>query len=303
MSIAAAALFIIAGAVEPLTGVEDAYPVLSPDGETLLFQSTRNGRWALYTAKSDGGDVKVLLDSGDDPVTPSWSPDGAMIAFAATAEGQSEIFIMSADGSGRKRLTNDPGDDSHPHWSASGRIFFNSPRATPDRNADWSDQHHDIYSMKADGSDLKRHTDCKTVCTFPSPSPDGRYLTFRKTLREPGRNWRQEPIDRNSEVFVKDLKTGRERNISADPAFDGWPVWTPDSRYVVFASNRGGKPAVGEIFAVRPDGGEIIQLTDDNWSNVQPSVSPDGTSLLTYRLIEDADSEFGLIGILKLSLP
>lgn len=58
-----------AAAAEPkfVTTVRDAYPVLSPDGATLLFESTRSGRWALYTATADGGNLKVLLDSGDDP--------------------------------------------------------------------------------------------------------------------------------------------------------------------------------------------------------------------------------------------
>jgi Tol biopolymer transport system component len=303
MPILAATLFLAAGAASPVTMVQDSYPALSPDGQTLLFQSTRNGRWALYTSKPDGSEVTLLLDSGDDPVTPSWSPDGAMIAFAATVDGQSEIFVMKRDAKGRQRLTSDPGDDSHPHWSADGRLYFNSPRATPDRSADWSDQHHDIYSMTADGTDIQRHTDCKAVCTFPSPSPDGNYLAFRKVFREPARNWDQSIGDRNSEIVVKDMKTGAERNLSVDPAFDGWPVWTPNSMWVVFASNRGGRPNVGQIYAARPEGGAIRQLTDDQWSNAQPFVTADNANLLTYRLIETADAEFGHIGKIALTLP
>src|SRR5688572_3409103 len=138
----------IAGEPEPLTPVEDAYPSLSPDGSRLLFQSTRSGRWALYTAEPDGKNIKLFLDSGDDPVVAVWSPDGRRIVFAANVEGQSEIFVINADGRGRRRLTSDPGDDSHPHWSADGsRIFFNSARSTPDRAAPWARQWHEIYSM------------------------------------------------------------------------------------------------------------------------------------------------------------
>ncbi len=303
MSALVAAIFLAAGATAPLTRVQDAYPTLSPDGQTLAFQSTRNGRWALYTARADGAETTLLLDSGDDPVTPSWSPDGKMIAFAATVDGQSDIFVLNSDGTERRRLSDDPGDDSHPHWSADGRIFFNSPRRTPDRNADWSDQHHEIYSMKKDGTDIRQHSECKAVCTFPSPSPDGKHLAFRRTLSEAGKNWGQSDVASNSEVFVKDLASGRERNLSADPAFDGWPVWTPDSEWIVFASNRGGTPLVGQIYAVRPAGGDIVQLTDEPWSNVQPSVAPDGKTLFSYRLIEDGDAEFGHIGATALTLP
>lgn len=86
-----------AAAAEPkfLTTVRDAYPVLSPDGSILLFQSTRNGRWGLHTATADGGNLKVLLDSGDDPTTPTWSPDGRRIAFVANSGGSTEIFTIT----------------------------------------------------------------------------------------------------------------------------------------------------------------------------------------------------------------
>lgn len=302
MSLLAAAL-LFAAAPQPATFVKDAYPVLSPDGAALLFQSTRSGRWALWISAPDGSSPKILIDSGDDPVTPSWSPDGARIAYAATIDGESQIFVADANGSNRRQITDTKGDNSHPHFGSNGRLYFNSARATPDPDADWSDQHHDIYSMKADGSDLQRHTECMAVCTFPSLSPDGTHLAFRRVVKSTGRNWAQENITKNSEVFVKRLKDGEERNVSADPAFDGWPVWTPDSRYVVFASNRSGVPNVGQNYAVRPDGTGLARLTQDSWSNVQPSFSPDGNTLFTYRHVEDATGEFGHIAKTAINLP
>lgn len=298
-----AAVMLFAAAPEPATRVQDAYPVLSPDGATLLFQSTRSGRLALWKAKPDGADPVIFLDSGDNPGTPSWSPDGKRIAFAAIAEGDSQIFIVDSDGADRQQLTDTPGDNSHPHFGADGRIYFNSARATPDPGADWADQHHDIYSMTADGGDLRKLTDCKTVCTFPSPSNDGKFLAFRKILKTDGRNWAQAPSATNSEVFVRNLRTGEERNVSSDPGFDGWPVWTPDSKWIVFASARDGKPYFGAIYAAKPQGGAPALLTDDDWSNAQPSVSPDGATLYTYRHIENETSEFGHVARTLISLP
>lgn len=67
--------------------------------------------------------------------------------------------------------------------------------------------------------------------------------------------------------------------------------------------NRGGRPNVGQIYAARPEGGAIRQLTDDDWSNAQPFVTADNAALLTYRLIETADAEFGHIGRVALTLP
>lgn len=289
------AIALAAADPSPVTTVRDSYPAVSPDGETLLFHSNRSGRIALYRADIDGGNVRLFLDSVEDPVTPAWSPDGAMIAFAGTVDGQSEIFVADADGTNVRRITNDPGDDSHPHWSSDGRIFFNSPRMTPDPSADWSDQWHEIFSMRPDGSDVVKHVACQTVCTFPTPSPDGEHLTYRKVIDGPGLSWDQTMGARNSEVFVSKLDGSGERNLSNDPAFDGWPVWTPDSQYVVFASNRDGRPNVGQIYAVSPNGGDPFALTDEVWAHVQPSLSPDGERVFTFRFIETADYEFGHI--------
>ena len=287
----------------PITAVRDSYPAISPDGTTLAFHSNRSGSVALYLADIDGSNVRLFLDKIEDPVTPDWSPDGTMIAFAGTVDGQSDVFVVSIDGRNPVRLTTDPGDDSHPHWSADGRIIFNSPRKTPDRNADWSDQWHDVYSMRPDGTDIIQHTECKTVCTFPTPSPDGKRLTYRKVIDGPAISWDQSESTRNSEVFVSDIDGSNERNISNSPAFDGWPVWTPDSNYVVFASNRKGRPYDSQIFAVDPDDGIIFTLTDDEWSHAQPTLSPDGKTVFTYRFRENADHEHGHISSFPFEAP
>ena len=278
-----------------LRKIRDSYPAVSPDGKTLLFQSTRSGRLALYLTDIDGDNLRLLLDSGNDPVVPAWSPDGSMIAHAATIDGQSEIFVMNADGTGSRRLTHDPGDDSHPHWSSDGRIFFNSARTTPDRAAGWSDQWHEIFSMDAEGEGIIQHTNCQAVCTFATPSPDGRMITYRKVIDAPGRNWVQTPIERNSEIFVANLDGSNPRNISNNPAFDGWPVWSPDSKWVLYASNRDGVPYAAQIYLASPDGKTVTRITDGPWSHAQPTFSPDGKTVYAYRHSEGDGFEFGHI--------
>jgi TolB protein len=292
-----------AAATEPrfLTSVRDVYPVLSPDGATLLFQSNRGGRWALYTAAADGSDPRVLLDSGDDPSTPSWSPDGRAIVYVANSGGSTEIFVVNADGSGRRQLTQAPGDDEHPHWGSDGRIYWDSGRTTPDLSRPWNEHYQEVYSMAADGSDVRQHTRCQALCTFASLAPDGSRLLYRKVIAQPGRNWSQAAGTTNSEVFVADLDGGNERNLSQDPAFDGWPVWSPDSQWVAFASNRGGVPGVGQVYVVRADGRDLRQVTSGDWSNVQPSFSPDGKRIFSYRHVETAAFEHGFIGVVELA--
>lgn len=305
-------LLAAASAYHPVsvTAVRDAYPHLSFDGLSLVFHSNRTGRQAIWISRADGSDPRLLFDGGElgsDPGTPVWSPDGGAIAFAmkpagATDENESEIYVMDRDGSGPRRLTMAPGDDSHPHWSADGRrIFFNSARATPDLKADWTRQWIDIYSMAADGSDVRRHTDCRAVCTYPVPSPDGRTVAHRKTLAAAGFNWAGQAIDRNSEIFLTPLDRSRPVNLSSNPAYDGWPNWSPDGRWLVFASNRDQLPNVGQIYAIRPDGTGLKQLTG-GLSKAQPSLSADGKRLYFYENVETDQFEIGHVANMEISL-
>jgi TolB protein len=301
------AMLLLAAATAPtpayITSVRDSYPVLSPDGTTLVFQSNRNGRGALYAAAPDGKDVRLLLDTGDDPSTPTWSPDSRHLAYVANVDGSTEIFVMAADGTQRRQLTSAPGDDEHPHWGADGRIWWDSGRTTPDLSKPWTEHHQEVHSMAADGSDVRQHTRCRSLCTFASLSPDQRRLAYRRVLATPGVSWDQSASPRNSEVMIANLDGSQERNLSQHAAFDGWPVWAPDSRWVVFASNREGVPNRGQVFAVRVDGSGLHALTGGQWSNVQPSVSTDGTRLYTYQHREAADSEHGFVAATAIALP
>ena len=298
------ALLAASAAPVPIAPVVDAYPSLSPDGRTLLFQSNRTGRDALWLANADGGNLRVLLDSGDDPAVGVWSPDGKHIAFAANVGEMPEIFVVDRDGKNRRRLTDHPGDDSHPSWSADGkRVFFNSARATPDLSAEWPKQWHNVFSVALDGTDLVQHTRCETVCTYGSPSPDGKRIAFRKVIDAPGFDWGLNSIARNSEVFVADLDGRNERNLSKHAAYDGWPAWSPDGRYVVVSSNRTGRPNAGQLFAIEVDGERVVALTDDAGAAfVQHRFAGPGV-VYANRSVEGAGGESGQIVRIDVALP
>lgn len=277
-----------------LTNVISSYPNPSPDGERVLFQSNRTGRFEIYVMNVDGGDLTQLTDRPGDNVIPVWSRDGALIAFASSPDGNSDIFLMNADGGEWRRLTDHPGDDSHPHWLAGGsRIIFNSSRTTPDLDADWSSQWHEIFSMNVDGTQLRQHTNCRTVCTYPSFSPDGTRIAYRKVTDTPGFSWDLTTGRRNSEVFVANVDGSNEVNLSNNAGFDGWPVWSPDGTQIVFASNRAGPANVGQLYVVNADGAGLRQITSGPWGHVQPAWSSDGRRIYAYQHQETESYEFG----------
>jgi len=293
-----------------LTNVMDRYPQLSRDGTQLVFDSNRSGTWQIYIAKfnrsaAEKGGVRYSIDGIRQIAVlpyparcPAWSPDMKKIAFAAEPGGHSEIFVMDADGSHIVQLTHSGADDSHPHWSVDGsRIMFNSSRTMPSPGTDPSKEEDELFSMKPDGSDVRQHTHFRTTCTFGSFSPDMKKIAYRKVTQTPGMQWDLSPARRNSEVFVADADGTNDVNISKHPAFDGWPMWSPDGRTIAFASNRAGPANVGQVFFVNPDGSNLRPITNWPSSFVQPSWSPDGRLLFVYENRETADYEYGNISV------
>jgi len=282
---------------ERLINTRDTYPSVSPDSKQLVFQSNRSGSDQLYIMDLENGQTRRLTSMKMGAESPVFSNDGQHIVFGAYVdEGNNDVFVMKKDGSDIKRLTFGPGYDGHPHWSANGRrIVFNSDRTSPDLEASWSKRWHEIFSMKTDGSDIRQHTQCETVCTYGSLSPDGDKVLYRKVIDASGLDWSLGAIDRNSEIFIADSDGDNEINLTKNAAFDGWPVFSPDGNQIAFASNRTGPALTGQIWLVNPDGSGLRQVSYGPWSHVQPAWAHDGQSVYTYQHKETTTDEFGSI--------
>ena len=130
--------------------------------------------------------------TGEQPVehahAPAWSPDGSRIAVVSDREGTNKIFLVDPDGGGFVRLTDGPKDED-PDWAPDGsRIAFDSERAGKPllHNADDDPTlslpvgigGSDIYTVRADGSDVVRLTEDPSYNSDPEWSPDGSRIAF-----------------------------------------------------------------------------------------------------------------------------
>lgn len=82
----------------------------------------------------------------------------------------------------------------------------------------------------------------------------------------------------NPDIFVMDIDRGLIHNITAHPAYDGAPAWSPDGRWLAFISDRERRGT--QIYVMDANGGNIRRLTDNRGSYGAPRWSADGTRLV-----------------------
>lgn len=254
----------------PVSRLVDYEPAWSPDGSRIAFISNRTGALKLWVMEADGSRPRQVTSGPAEDDAPAWAPDGRTIAYVSIREGNADIYTISPDGAGSRRLTTTPGDDIHPHWAPDGsRLLFNSARHSRDPVRPDT---YELFSMRPDGTGLEQHTH-GGIATYASYSPDGTRLVFRRQLP-----------DGNSEIMVRGLRGGEERNLSHDPAFDGWPAWSRDGERIVFA--REVDDTLAAIWVADADGGGARVLIAGPGRNTNPRWSPAADRILFSRRMD-----------------
>lgn len=79
-------------------------PAISPDGRTIIFVSTRDGKQHLWRMDADGSHVQKLT-SGEQDLNPVFTPDGQWIVYRSYVGGNPNIFKIPVNGGDPTRLT------------------------------------------------------------------------------------------------------------------------------------------------------------------------------------------------------
>ena len=246
-------------AVTNSPGVE-AQPSLSPDGRSVAFASNRDGHYDIYVGLITGGTLVRITNDPNLKARPRWSPDGTKIAYSRLNEsGLWDIWEVPALGGTPRRLILNATD---PAWSPDGRSLAYANNSTGS-----------IWIADSSGQNARAITQPEPpwVELYPSFSPDARSLAF--VFRMPG------PY---GELAVANLASGKVYRLTDDHALALSPAWSPDSRFVYFASGRGGALNIWKIAA---SGGEPDQITAGQGQDAELDVSADGKRIVfsTYR--------------------
>jgi TolB protein len=245
-------------------------PTWSPDGLHVAFEGVRGGDRDIFVADADGSNVRSLTavawpEGGSLERHPSWTPDGTRIVFDSDRTGNAELYSMAADGTDVVRLTDHPAIDLVPVPSPDGRsLAFNSMR-----DGQW-----DVYVLDSSNGELRNLTSHAATDIVRSWSRDGEFLQFDSDrATEPGgrrqgyvirpdgsgldrittsgaddRFLRRGPPGTDSVAFTSTrggtrgiwlaARDGSGLRVVYDgPGADQFPTWSPDGRWIVFASD------------------------------------------------------------------
>ena len=99
----------------------DAYPVFSPDGKWIAFQSNRTGSSDIWLVPTEGGTPRQLTFAGSRESPTDWSPDGKSLLFVSQRDTPHDS-IFSFDLATRRftKLAEDFKSLSRPVFSPDG---------------------------------------------------------------------------------------------------------------------------------------------------------------------------------------
>ncbi len=205
-------------------------------------------RYDIYTSNRDGSDVQRLTNYDVYTAEGILSPDGSKIVFTSLKDGDLDIYTMNADGTDVRRLTNTPGYDGGPWWSPDGtKIVY---RAHHPSDTTELRQYQELLAqgmirpskvelwvMDADGSNQHQITALGGANFGPSWSPDGSKIIFSSNYFAPRSG--------NFELFLVSVDArlagpDQLEQVTFNSSFDGFPIFHPNGKQLLWASNRHG---------------------------------------------------------------
>ncbi len=242
-------------------GKKDTHPRWSPDGASILFESTRGGTGQLYVLKLSGGEAQAITKISTGAGTGLWSPDGKHVGFVSTIRPEfSELPFAESDA---KNAAADKAAEENPvkaktftrlffrHWDSyveDKRQHLFVIDATP---TGWGEA-RDVTPGDRDANPTSTTFSVGDDFTF---TPDSKHLVFT-AVPEKGESWStNHDLCR---VAIDNKSTKWEALTSSNKGADNSPRFSPDGKKLAWRSQaKAGYEADKwdiQVVDVKPDG-------------------------------------------------
>ncbi|CAN5859012.1 hypothetical protein BH20ACI4_BH20ACI4_13130 [soil metagenome] len=256
----------------PLTSVSGvkSYPSLSPDGKSFIFTTYNNEGTDIFLQRIGGNNpVNLTEGSSGDNTMAAFSPDGKLIAFRSE-RSPNGIYVMEETGE-NARFVADSG--FHPSWSPDGKQLVVS-----DKPSDVATSHtipnSSLWTIDI-ATGAKKLLEISGDAIQPSWSPNGKRIAF----------WFVEE-GKLGEIATIPVGGGEPVLIAQNAAMDWNPVWSPDGKFIFFASDRAGSMNVWRVAVDETTGaanGEPETVPTPSFYVRHFSFSRDGKTLAYIR--------------------
>jgi imidazolonepropionase-like amidohydrolase/Tol biopolymer transport system component len=209
---------------------------VSPDGRQIVFDLLGD----IYVLPIEGGTAARITSGPAFDMQPRFSPDGKLIAFATDRNGATNIWTMERDGKNARQVSKDTKwFINSPTWSPDGQFIFARHHFVKERSLGAGE----IWMYHASGSEglqVTEKTSWQKDQGEPAVSPNGRYLYFSKDVT-PGQNFEYDknPYQTIYAVIERDLRTGKEKQLTRRPGGSVAPRPSPDSTRLAFVRRVG----------------------------------------------------------------
>jgi TolB protein len=233
-----------------------------------------------------------------------WSADGRQLIFQSD-EGAlpcDQIFTMDADGSHRRRVSNGEGKTTCSYFFPTGdRILYASTfRASPQcppkpdrsRGYVWALDDYDLYTARADGTDVHPLFSSPAYDAEATLSPDGRTVVFTSAR------------DGDLEIYTMNADGSNVKRLTHAPGYDGGPFFSDDGKKIVYRADhpeaaedlaryrenlaRGTyAPRALEIRVMLADGSGDHGVTSNGAANFAPYFLPGGKEIIFSSNVAD----------------
>jgi TolB protein len=229
------------------------------DAPPVVKMTGRGYEWAVYqefdlfVANPDGSGLTQLTSTPGYDAEATVCPVSGTIVFTSTRDGDLELYTMEPDGTDVKRVTTRAGYDGGAFFSHDGtKLVLRS--AFPKDAAQAADDkallgqqlvrpsNMEITVCKRDGSDFRQVTSNGAANFAPYWLPGDKRIVFASNVRgvEEMKKTGDHKQARNFDLFVVDEDGKNLEQVTFNPSFDSFPMFSPCGRHLVFASNRYG---------------------------------------------------------------